>query len=356
MRTSRIAGFLEIEGAWADLADRLQAPPSLHPGYVRAWLAAYSDPSRLRAGIVEEDGALVAVAPFVDAGRGRLTGMRQAEQWGVVATDDAAARDAILAGVSAARTSVLLRPVPTDDGTIGLLRDATRGAGGRMICRIVETHPLVEIGGDWDAYWAGIPQKRNLRRVRKRLEELGPVEVRTATEPGPELDAAVAAMVRIESSGWKARSGTSLAQRDDDRMFYEHLGRWAASRGLLRLDLLTAGGTPVAFAFDLVAYGVRYALKIGYDEGHARSSPGRVLLAEQIERAFADGLRRFDFAGAAADFKLLWANAERGYAEVVLFPRGAAGRATEAAVRAWWRVRPAAKALRRRIRERRAGA
>jgi CelD/BcsL family acetyltransferase involved in cellulose biosynthesis len=353
VRVTSVAGLDAVEPEWGALADRLGAPPSLHPGYARAWARAYADPADVLVGTVREDGALVAAAAAVRRGAGRLAAMSEAEEWGVVAPDAELAAEAVGALLhEGGGVSARLRPVPVGGMAARALRAAA--AGRPLMARVVDTQPLVEIGGDWDAYWAGIPQKRNLKRVRRRLEELGEVRMVTVRDPA-DVAGALREALRIEASGWKGRSGTALAQSEAGRRFYDELAHWAAARGWLRLELLMAGDAAVAFAFDLAAHGVRYSLKIGYDEAHAKASPGRILLAEQVRAAFGEGLRRFDFAGSAQEFKMVWATDTRDYAEILVFGRGPAGRAAHAAEVARWTARPAAKRLRDEWRRRRGG-
>ncbi|MFN8108264.1 MAG: GNAT family N-acetyltransferase [Thermoleophilia bacterium] len=309
----------------------------------------------MRVATVHDGGRLVAVAPVVATRTGVWTGMHEAEEWGVPATDPEAATAAVLTLGRRLPGAVVLRPVPSDEAAMAALRDAAALDGLPLLERPIDTQPLVEIDGDWEAYWAGVPQKRNLRRARARLEQAGPVRVETVRRPD-QLGDAMAEVFRIEASGWKGRGGTALVQDPVGRAFYEGLARWAADRGWLRLDLLMAGELAVAFAFDLVAHGVRYSLKIGYDEAHSAASPGRVLLAHQVESAFREGLRRFDFAGSQAGFKQVWANAQRGYAEVVLCTGGPVGRLVQGGFTAAWRARPLAKRVRARVRSRRAAA
>lgn len=353
-RVGCLQPLAEVESEWADLAEELGAPPSLHPGYARAWLSAHASPGRMRVAAVRDGGRLVAVAPVVSTRSGVWTGMPEAEEWGVPAVDSEAAAHAVRTLGRSLPGAVVLRPVPEDEPAMLALHEGAAADGLPLMRRTIDRQPIVEIDGDWDSYWAGIPQKRNLKRGRARLEQLGPVRVESVRHPDA-LDDALREMLRIEISGWKGRDGTALAQDPVGRAFYEGLARWAAARGWLRLDLLMAGEHAVAFAFDLVAHGVRYSLKIGYDDAHAAASPGRVLLAHQVQAAFGDGLRRFDFAGSAAGFKQVWANAERGYAEVVLCGRGAVGRLARFGFATAWRARPVAKRVRAHIRARRAG-
>jgi CelD/BcsL family acetyltransferase involved in cellulose biosynthesis len=70
---------------------------------------------------------------------------------------------------------------------------------------------------------------------------------------------------------------------------------------------------------------VHYLLKGGFDPLYARYSPGQLVLAQEIERAFADGLRRVELGGGADPYKLQWADAVRELVGVAAFAPSAAG-------------------------------
>jgi CelD/BcsL family acetyltransferase involved in cellulose biosynthesis len=84
-------------------------------------------------------------------------------------------------------------------------------------------------------------------------------------------------------------------------------------------------GRPVAFHFNVVQGGALYHLKGGYDPAYERFSPGRLLHREMIERAFADGLRTYEFLGAVEPWKLEWTTTTRDRRAFQAFPPAVAG-------------------------------
>ena len=75
-------------------------------------------------------------------------------------------------------------------------------------------------------------------------------------------------------------------------------------------------GVAIAFHLNLIAAGVHYHVKGGYDPSYQQYSPGKVLHRLLLERAFGEGLSRYDFLGADEPYKLQWASEAR---ELVLF-------------------------------------
>lgn len=67
---------------------------------------------------------------------------------------------------------------------------------------------------------------------------------------------------------------------------------------MLRLD-----GRMVAFSFGFDHHEVVYGLKIGYDERHARLSPGLQLMHRILELALADRTRMVDLLGDNDPYK-----------------------------------------------------
>lgn len=345
-----VSDLTSLSAAWGELAERVSAPPSLHPGYLLAWAAADARSRRMRAVVATRGSEIAAVLPLVmGAGGLSTTALRDLEETGIVADDEQAAVAVAERAVRLPLARLVLRPVPR--GGLTATAMARAATGGQPLERSVDEYPFVDVDSDWETYWRS--RSRNTRsdvtRRRRRLAELG--EVRTRVLDGTEgLGAALDAAFAIEASGWKGHSGTAIAGDPAARRFHGDLARWAADRGWFRLTFLELDERPIAFHYSLQAYGVLYALKIGFADDLASHSPGTVLLADEIERAFAEGLRRFDFAGSAAHYKNRWATGSRELLEVIAFPPTPVGAAARQVERAALRLRPPVKRARARLR------
>jgi CelD/BcsL family acetyltransferase involved in cellulose biosynthesis len=146
--------------------------------------------------------------------------------------------------------------------------------------------------------------------------------------------------VRVEAAGWKGQRGSAIASQSATLCFYRELAHWAADRGVLRLALLRVGGRAIAFDFALEDAGVHALLKTGFDPAYGKWAPGMLLRQEMLRRAFAVGLRRYDFLGADEPWKLEWTSATRERSLVQVFARSMSGRVTW---NAYARGRPLAK-------------
>ena len=158
--------------------------------------------------------------------------------------------------------------------------------------------------GSWEGYERSLDGsvRRDLRRCRRRLEELGRVTLDVEYDTA-HLDEALA----LESLGWKRTAGTAIISAPQTARFYTEVARWAAATGRLRLIFLRVDGRPVAFHLAIEDDRTYFPLKGGFDPALSAQSPGRLLIHATLERAFAVGLRRYEFLGGSDAYKLRWA-------------------------------------------------
>ncbi|HWM12779.1 MAG TPA: GNAT family N-acetyltransferase [Solirubrobacteraceae bacterium] len=319
---------------WEALALRTGAPPFARPGWFAAWWPAFGvgDPLVVTA---TRRGRLTGVLPLRRRA-GVLASPTNAHTpaYGAL-TEDAAAAGELAGWVFAQRPRrVQLDHVDAADATLPALQRAAARSGHRMLRTVVQRSPYAVLvpGEDVDRR-LGAKAAGNLRRIRRRLEEAGHVEMRVETTPA-RLDRLLEEGFRLESSGWKAERGTAIRSSPSTLRFYVGLARWASGAGLLRLGFLRLDGHAIAFAFGLQDRTAFYLLKGGYDPAHRRFAPGKLLFRSLMAGAVASGAQRFELLGAAEPWKLEWTlhcherTLVRTYAPTVL---GTADRATQTA-------------------------
>jgi CelD/BcsL family acetyltransferase involved in cellulose biosynthesis len=146
-------------------------------------------------------------------------------------------------------------------------------------------------------------QLRNLERLERRARrELGPLERRTWTRPDDILSG-FEQFLTLEASGWKGdwEHLSALAYKPPARAFYEAALVGLAPSGSARVDVLAAGGVPVAGHLAFRGGDTWYLLKIGYDEAHRRLGPGGLLLRDFLHETAADpGVRTVNLVTAPA--------------------------------------------------------
>lgn len=178
------------------------------------------------------------------------------------------------------------------------------------------------LAGRFDDYWNARPKKLrdNLRRYGRRAEALSNgtrLEVHSAAA---DMAAAVSRYALLESKGWKARQASALTPGNVQEAFYtELLSRFAAA-GQAHVYELWFGDTLAASRLMLENASVLVALKTTYDEQLQRYAPGRLLMYQMIEHAFAHAQgKRIEFCTDADQDMLAWATDRRDITHWTLF-------------------------------------
>jgi CelD/BcsL family acetyltransferase involved in cellulose biosynthesis len=293
-----------VRDDWDRLADRTGSAPFLRPGWIEAWWRAFGT-GCLEVLREEGEGRVRALLP-VRHRHGAVSSPSNCHSphFGLLREDRAAA--AALLGELFAR-----RPAQVSLGFLGTLGSdledltgAAEKAEYRCLQRTLERSPFVTVDGDWEGYERSLDRnmRSDLRRCRRRLEELGRVTL-DVEHDAAHLDEALA----VEGLGWKRKAGTAIVSTPQTARFYTEVARWAAASGRLRLIFLRVDGRPVAFHLALEDDRTYFPLKGGFDPAFRAQSPGRLLIHATLERAFGVGLRRYEFLGGSDAYKLRWA-------------------------------------------------
>jgi CelD/BcsL family acetyltransferase involved in cellulose biosynthesis len=296
------------ERAWDALADRVDAAPFLRAGWITAWWRAFGRGS-VEVLTVSRDGDLRALMPIVHH---RFTSASPTNwhtpRFGVLA-DEHVSRDALLDMLFSRPTQVVsLGFLQEGDPDLPALHRAAVNAGRRVCVRMVERSYAVEVQGDWGSYERSLRGglRRDLARRRRRLAEHGAVTLDIG-ESVDGLDQLLGEAFQLENSGWKRERGTAIGASSETTAFYSEIARWAAQHGWLRLVFLRVDGQPIAFHLSIEQGGCYWPLKGGFDPAFAAFSPGQLIIHATLQRAFADGLDRYEFLGDSADYKRRWA-------------------------------------------------
>src|SRR4051794_14728294 len=188
-------------------------------------------------------------------------------------------------------------------------------------------------------------KRKELRRLRNRLAEAGPVAARVLDDAA-ELDAWCEAYFALERSGWKGREGSALACAAETRAFFRETLAAAWDRGRLQFRRLDAGGRPIAMLVNLLSPPGGFAFKTVFDEAFARFSPGVLLQIENLDLLERAGLAWVDSC-AIDDHPMidgLWTE-RRAVVRVTVPLKGARRRAVFALCRALERGSAAWRAL-----------
>ncbi|CAM9945521.1 unnamed protein product, partial [Phaeothamnion confervicola] len=136
-------------------------------------------------------------------------------------------------------------------------------------------------------------KRKELRRQRRRLEEIAPVIFTTTTDAQDILPALKDFLV-LEASGWKGLAGTAAGTDPAIRTFVEAAVSNLAAHGQVRVDRIFLNGQPITACVTLTSGDTAWCWKIAYSEGVARYSPGVQLVFDLTESLLSNR----DFARA----------------------------------------------------------
>jgi CelD/BcsL family acetyltransferase involved in cellulose biosynthesis len=122
-------------------------------------------------------------------------------------------------------------------------------------------------------------KRKELRRLRSRLAELGAVAVRRLS-PGEDLEPWCEHFLALEASGWKGRAGSALGSEAGTGRFFRDAMTGAHVAGRLEMIRLDLDDRPIAILVNLFAGAGSFSFKIAYDEAYARFSPGVLIELE----------------------------------------------------------------------------
>jgi len=306
----RVDGLLRRE--WDELADLVAAPPFMRPGWFQTWSEAFGR-RQLELLTARRNGRLVGVLPVL-RGNSALRAPTNYHSPGfeALAADEEGTYELARNLVSAAGGRLSLGLLGERDALLRSCETGATAAGWRVVSRVERRTPFVPLEGGWQSHLERLPAKfrKELRRVRRRLEEQGVVSF-DASNGDRRLTERLEEVLAVENSGWKRDRGTAIASGADTRSFYVNLARWAAGRGFLRLFVLRLDGAPIAVDYCLEDHGVRYMLKGGFDPRYASWSPGALLLEDGLAHAAQLGIKEVDLGGGSDAYKLRWTSSVR---------------------------------------------
>jgi CelD/BcsL family acetyltransferase involved in cellulose biosynthesis len=333
-----------VRGDWNALADS-QGHALLRHDWIVSAAKTLHDPKRLSVVIRRTGGRLDAAAPLV---RRTMRGVERLEFVGAEALHeptgllarDAAARSTLVADLFRLRRPLMLQRVTG----AGEIEDVERAARRRGVLIVKRTAPSLAVPLHGAAVELSAKLRYDIKRARTRASGHGAVSMDVVTPRREDVDEQLDMFIRVEASGWKARNGSAMSVNRRMQSFFRTYARMAAQAGTLRMFFLRVGDRVAAAQIAVEVYERLWVLKIGYDEALSRCSPGFLLTAEAIGYAARQGLRSYEFLGAAEAWEQRWRSETRACALVAFYPysvRGGVSASVDAAGAAWRRLRSA---------------
>jgi hypothetical protein len=185
---------------------------------------------------------------------------------------------------------MLLPYFPVDRPLAAALDCALERRGGRAASFGRQARALLAPGEARGGYLARAiegKKRKELRRQRKRIGDLGSVTVMDARTPG-EVGCALDDFFALERGGWKGRAGTAARCDGAIASFMQAAVPALATEGKAQVLRLCMDDQPISALVMLRSGGNAWCWKIAYDEAHGRFSPGVQLLLEATERLLCD--------------------------------------------------------------------
>lgn len=194
----------------------------------------------------------------------------------------------------------ILFPRPIDDDTLRTLDYVSTS--------------WVDITGEFEAYWEarGKNLRQNARKQRNKLEaEALATTLECITSPD-HVAAALADYGKLETTGWKAGTGTAIHPDNEQGRFYRQMLQNFCAQGRGRIYRYRFGEQVVAMDLCIDNGPMVVILKTAYDEAHSKLSPSTLMRQEQFRAWWQEGrYKRIEFYGKTLEWHTRWTDQHR---------------------------------------------
>jgi CelD/BcsL family acetyltransferase involved in cellulose biosynthesis len=172
----------------------------------------------------------------------------------------------------------------------------------------------VDVTGDFDSYWEarGKNLRQNTRKQRNKLQVDAVATQLECVTAAADMGAALADYGRLESTGWKAGTGTAIHPDNDQGRFYLQMLENFCRLGRARVYRYRFGDQVVAMDLCIDSGPLVVILKTAYDESHRQVSPSTLMRQDQFRAWWDEGrYRRIEFYGKTLEWHARWTAQER---------------------------------------------
>ena len=306
--------WLRLEVEWNSLADRFTYPLVRFEWFhAAARFLCNGEDVRLIA--VRRGGKLAGVLPLcqsrVSNGCGLEMTLMGAQELGEPAKllcDGLDAFERLIGAAASFRLPLRLARFREEDVPFDLFKQWTKRRLTLVVRRTAESSPYLSIAGTWDDYENRLSGRRryDLRRARRRAEEIGQVELEVTQPELGGLEKVLDLFFEVEAHSWKGRSGSALKHHHRLGAFFRDYSQAVCAQGLLRVGIMRIDSQPAALLLGVEVYNRFWVLKIGYDEKFGACSPGILLMHHVLKNAFETGLSGFEFLGSDENWLRMW--------------------------------------------------
>lgn len=347
-RTIRdLAGLEALAEPWSLLVRAQRGAPSDGFLWSKAAAQTFERDYTLSLRVLDDGARLAAIAPLAQrhgqVPRLEMLGVTELSEPTDFVYRDRAALEELVGELLADGVPLFLKRVPADSPTVRVLSDRCNRRGLALLRPAGSTPWLpLDDGAKEPEERFNAGRRSDLRRLRRKAEAQGKVEVRILSPTEEEVEDLLLEAFAVEDHSWKGRAGSSMLRDQRSGAFFRAYATLAAQAGTLRIGLLHIAGKPAAMQLAVEDRGRLSLLKIGYDDAQKACSPGTLLLLEAVRDAMRRGLEGVDFLGTEAPWTKAWTERARPCVAVRAYPAGlrsAVLLATEGAEHSWHRLK-----------------
>lgn len=358
-----ISELLDLSEAWDTLWQESDSTlPCARAEIIALWANHFASTAQFRALVVEHHGELVGALPLI--GRrilgpfsvGSLPGNVWASSGDMLISqrrDSETILRLIAQGLKTLPWGLLVfERIPYETARWTQLQDCLREEGGWS--SVVHQHrsALVDIGDDWTTYEASLKGRHRQRRRRneRMLKKSGEVGFRTFQSiAAQEVETLMRRGFAVEDRSWKGDAQTSVLKNREAHDYYIAEAKKLAEWQLLEIAFLELDGEPITFHYGWNSKGVRYSVKIGYDQRYSKFGPGQQQCMRILAHAHQDpDCSLYDFYGRLMPWNEMWATRLYDVGRLVISTRRGPIRALASL---YMKIHPTAKNARNRLRK-----
>jgi CelD/BcsL family acetyltransferase involved in cellulose biosynthesis len=316
--------FAEL-AEWWDEQPTARRIPFLRTSVIECWVEGFLEPGEgLHVMLLRRNGDVVAAMPMRRSGfRLRSLSNGLTSRYDLVAVLDDEVAERIPRWLNSVPVAHLYR-IREDSVIVGAMSEQSR-----WLVRYERDSPYVDLSGgmegvrsDWSRNF-----RRNMRRRRRRLEELGTVTY--VDHPGAaDVQQDLEAGLELEANGWKGEEGIAVLRDPAYERWYRALTEVALDEEWLRLSSLYLDDRLLAFGYDLVYEGRRYGMLTTYDESPdvAPLSVANLMLESTLQHSCDEGLESYEMGPDFLSYKFDWTSLSNKVYDVSIYGSRPTGR------------------------------
>jgi CelD/BcsL family acetyltransferase involved in cellulose biosynthesis len=168
--------------------------------------------------------------------------------------------------------------------------------------------------GSFETYWSsrGTNLRHNLARRGRRMEEQGIAAELIALRNPDDMADGIREYGRLESSGWKGKNGTAVAEDNAQGKFYREVLEQFCARKEAVIYQYRLNGKVAASDLCLHHNGMMVVLKTAYDEELESFSPALQMRRHILQQIYVEQeVTVVEFYGPVKDWHLRWCDQVR---------------------------------------------